>query len=163
MSHHVSAYRAACAKILDDPLGLTDHDFAVLESFSRADEKRGREALKTAQLKLLEPSLVTKGIAPRPASARRERASLDDIGTVIGLALKAGIAPVRADVDRLTREMNALRAEHAQLTARNRQLEDDNRTGAAIIEAFQELVREMDHAAPVPTRATAHASRDPVH
>lgn len=87
--------------------------------------------------------MVTKALNTPPASATRAR-RLDAVATVVALSMKAAIGPVRADVDRLTRDQATLRASLADLAGRNRQLEDAHREDVACITALQELVRAMD-------------------
>lgn len=62
-------YRAALAKIDAAPLTLTDADFAALDEFNPADERRGRDAVRRAQLAAVAPH--SKAHAP------------DDVATLV--------------------------------------------------------------------------------
>jgi hypothetical protein len=64
----VRDYHLALDKILTAPLDLRERDFAVLRAFNPADEVRGREAQRQAQL-----ALVTQAIdqaRPEPVTSR---------------------------------------------------------------------------------------------
>ena len=80
---HVSAYHLAMAKIVDDPLALTDADYAVLEDFGGPqDVTRGRLAVAKRQGALVKTDAGTPSAAP--VTRAQLRTALD--ATTEGLA-----------------------------------------------------------------------------
>ena len=66
MSYDVRDYHTALTKITAAPLTLTEDDFSVLEAFNPADERRGRDAQRRAQLAMVanREAIQTTSIAP---------------------------------------------------------------------------------------------------
>jgi len=110
MSYSPRDYTDALARIRSAPLSLSEKDFTVLHDFNPADERRGREALRRAQLEVVTPPVTrqTKAIdppAPTPAWKVRTDLLLDSVGK-----LAAGVGAQRDQIAALTARVAELEA-----------------------------------------------------
>jgi len=112
---HVRDYHRALERITASPLTLTDTDFAVLEEYGGPrEERRGRDALRTAQLALVpqSPPLQTKA-AERPLA--RPRLDPAALGRMVGTAIRNAVEPLERRVAALEARLAQLAADHQSL------------------------------------------------
>lgn len=129
MNYHHRDYQLALEKVMTAPLTLRDKDFDVLREFGGPqEERRGRDAVRKAQLAILtsaEVPLETKA-ADRPRSTPP---ALDPrlarvIGTAIGQAV---VVPLGERMAALTHRIDELEALTKQQAATLVELRSENK------------------------------------
>ena len=109
---NVCEYHRALELIVSSPLSLSEYDFSVLEAFNPADERRGRDAVRQAQLAIV--ATHTKAIDP-PAPRTRPLSTA---------TLAAGVLQIATKIGEIGRRLDALEGKTATVAELRRELVD---------------------------------------
>jgi hypothetical protein len=112
-------YQTALQKLMEAPLTLTEDDFAVLDAFNPADERRARQAVRTKQL-----AIVAAKAGPPDVISRADAAA-----DAIEYAIKTAITGAKAKYEAMLAEtlaplLRRIEALEAQEADRRKQVDE---------------------------------------